>query len=111
MKTFTKITFLAALGLLAQNAFAEITADQAASLGGDNFTPVGAERAGNAAGTIPDWTGGLTDLPAGYVEGEPLVDPFPSETPLFTITAQNFEQYRENLSTGQIALLQRYPDT
>ncbi len=30
MKTLTKITFLAALGLFAQNAFAEITAEQAA---------------------------------------------------------------------------------
>jgi hypothetical protein len=111
MKTFTKITFLAALGLMAQSAYAEITAEQAASLGGDEFTPIGAERAGNAAGTIPAWTGGLTELPAGYVEGEPLVDPFPDEQPLFTITAENFEQYRDNLSTGQIALLQRYPNT
>ena len=111
MKTFTKTTVLAALCLLAQNAFSELTPEQAASLGGDELTPIGAERAGNAAGTIPAWTGGLTDLPAGYVVGEPLVDPFPDEKPLFTITAQNFEQYKENLSTGQIALLQRYPDT
>ena len=111
MKFLTKITFLAALGLFAQNAFAEITAEQAASLGGDEFTPVGAERAGNAAGTIPAWTGGLTDLPSGYVEGQPLVDPFADEQPLFTITAQNYEQYSDNLSPGQIALLKRYPDT
>ena len=111
MRTFTKITFLAALGLFAQSAFAEITQEQAASLGGDEFTPIGAERAGNAAGTIPAWTGGLTELPAGYVEGEPLVNPFPDEQPLFTITAQNYEQYQENLSPGQIALLKRYPDT
>ena len=111
MKTFTNITILAALGLLAQNGFAEITAEQAASLGGDELTPIGAERAGNAAGTIPAWTGGLTELPAGYVEGEPLVDPFPNEQPMYTITAQNFDQYKDNLSTGQIALLKRYPDT
>ncbi len=111
MRTFTKITFLAALSLFAQGAFAEITQEQAASLGGDEFTPIGAERAGNAAGTIPAWTGGLTDLPAGYVEGEPLVNPFPDEQPLFTITAQNYEQYQENLSPGQIAVLKRYPNT
>ncbi len=111
MKTLTKITALAALGLFAQNAYAEITAEQAASLGGDELTPIGAERSGNAAGTIPAWTGGLTEMPAGYVEGEPLVDPFPDEKPLFTITAQNFEQYKDNLSAGQIALLKRYPDT
>ena len=111
MKTFAKLTILAALGLVAQNAFAELSAEQAASLGGDKLTPIGAERAGNAAGTIPAWTGGLTKMPAGYVTGEPLVDPFPNEKPLFTITAQNFEQYKENLSSGQIALLKRYPDT
>ena len=111
MKTYSKITILAALGFLAQSASAELTAEQAASLGGDELTPIGAERAGNAAGTIPAWTGGLTELPAGYVEGEPLVDPFPDEQPLFTITAQNYQQYQENLSPGQIALLKRYPNT
>ena len=109
MKTLKNITILAALGLFAQSAFAELTADQAASLGGDKLTPIGAERAANAAGTIPAWTGGLTKLPAGYVAGEALVDPFPNEKPLFTITAQNFEQYKDNLSAGQIALLKRYP--
>ena len=97
MKTITKITFLAAFGLFAQNAFAEITAEQAASLGGDKFTPIGAERAGNAAGTIPAWTGGLTELPAAYVDGEPLVNPFPDEQPKFTISAQNYAQYEDNL--------------
>ena len=61
MKTLTRTTILAALALLAQNAFAELTAEQAASLGGDELPPIGAERAGNAAGTIPAWTGGLTE--------------------------------------------------
>ena len=111
MRTFTKITFLAALGLFAQSAFAELTPDEAARLGGDELTPMGAERAGNAAGTIPAWTGGMTELPAGYVEGQPLVDPFPGDEPQFAITAANYEQYQDNLSPGQIALLKRYPDT
>lgn len=111
MKTLTKILTLAALGLTAQGTSAEITQAQADSLGGAELTPVGAERPGNAAGTIPAWTGGLTELPAGYVKGEPLVDPFPNEQPKFTITASNFEQYKDSLSPGQIALLKRYPDT
>ncbi|MDH5620134.1 MAG: DUF1329 domain-containing protein, partial [Gammaproteobacteria bacterium] len=79
MRTLTRISMLAALGLAAQGAFAEITQAQADSLGGPDLTPVGAERAGNAAGTIPAWTGGLDKLPAGYVEGQPLLDPFPNE--------------------------------
>jgi hypothetical protein len=103
MKTLTKTTVLAALCLLAQNAFAELTPEQAASLGGDELTPIGAERAGNEAGTIPAWTGGLTDLPAGYVEGEPLVDPFPNEKPLFTITAQNTRTHTACRCTQRIA--------
>ena len=111
MSTITRISTLAALGLVAQGALAGLTQEEADRLGGDELTPVGAERAGNAAGTIPAWTGGLQELPAGYVEGEPLVDPFPDDQPLFTITAANFEQYKENLSPGQIALLKRYPDT
>ena len=41
-------------------ALAEITADEAARLGQD-LTPVGAGLAGNAAGTIPAWTGGITE--------------------------------------------------
>jgi hypothetical protein len=107
----TTIALMAVTGLMAQSAIAGISAEDAARLGGDQLTPIGAERAGNAAGTIPAWTGGMTQLPAGYVVGQPLVDPFPNEKPLFTITAQNFEQYKDNLSTGQIALLKRYPDT
>ena len=111
MRTLTKISMLAALGLMAQGALAELTQAQADSLGGDELTPMGAERAGNAAGTIPAWTGGITELPAGYVEGQPLVDPFPDDQPQFTITAANYEQYQDKLSPGQIALLKRYPDT
>ncbi len=111
MKTLTRITVAAALSLVAQGAIAQLSAEDAARLGSDELTPVGAQRAGNEAGTIPAWTGGLKELPAGYVEGEPLVDPFPDEQPLFTITAQNYEQYQENLSPGQIALLKRYPNT
>ncbi len=111
MRIITRITAAAALGLMAQGAIAGLSQSEADRLGGDELTPMGAERAGNAAGTIPAWTGGMSELPAGYVEGEPLVDPFPNDQPLFTITAENYEQYQDNLSPGQIALLKRYPGT
>ena len=39
--------------------FARATPEQVAQLGGEKYTPVGAERAGNAAGTIPAWQPGL----------------------------------------------------
>ena len=111
MKRLTTLTVAAALGLIAQGAYAELTQADADRLGGDELTPIGAERAGNAAGTIPAWTGGLAELPSGSTEGQPLVDPFPNEQPLFTITAENYTQYQDNLSPGQIALLKRYSDT
>jgi hypothetical protein len=99
------------LGISAPAALAAVTAEQAARLGGDELTPIGAERAGNADGSIPPWTGGIQELPAGYVPGERLVDPFADDKVLFTITAENVEQYKDDLSPGQIALLKRYPDT
>lgn len=92
-------------------ASAKISSDEAERLGGDELTPVGAERAGNADGTIPPWTGGVTELPEGYEPGDRLVDPYKDDKPLFTITAQNYEQYEDKLSPGQIALLKRYPET
>ena len=46
---------------------------------------------------------------AGYRSGGPYPDPYPDDKPLFTISAANVEQYRKQLSAGQIALLQKHP--
>lgn len=101
---------LALLATLSGNAHAAVSAEQAAALG-SNLTPVGAELAGNADGSIPAWTGGLPKN-AGTVDAAGfLSDPFASEQPLFVITAQNAEQYREQLSQGQLAMLKRYPES
>ncbi|MEP4485568.1 MAG: DUF1329 domain-containing protein [Halioglobus sp.] len=75
------------------------------------LTPIGAERAGNAAGTVPAWTGGLTEPPSGWQPGDRLKDPYPNDPVLITITASNHEEYAELLTQGQKALLQKYPDT
>jgi len=98
------------LSLLACSVMAAVSPEEAAKLG-TSLTPVGAEMAGNADGTIPAWTGGLptnagTADAAGF-----LSDPFPSEQPLFTITAQNVEQYKDKLTPGQLAMFKRYPDS
>ncbi|BAN46094.1 hypothetical protein PCA10_03620 [Metapseudomonas resinovorans NBRC 106553] len=85
-------------------------ADQVARLGAD-LTPMGAERAGNADGSIPAWTGGLAK-DAGQRDADGfLEDPFAADQPLFTITAQNAEQYKDKLTPGQLALFKRYPDS
>jgi hypothetical protein len=83
----------------------------AEQLGGPLLTPVGAERAGNVAGTIPPWEGGITKPPAWYVPGEQQVDPFPDDAVLMTVTADNLEDHANRLSPGQQALLRAYPDS
>ncbi|WP_121359608.1 DUF1329 domain-containing protein, partial [Pseudomonas aeruginosa] len=112
MKT-TKIllhTGVLALSLLATQVMAAISADEAAKLG-TSLTPLGAEKAGNADGSIPAWDGGLATN-AGSVDSRGfLANPYASEQPLFTITAQNVDQYKDKLTPGQLAMFKRYPDT
>jgi hypothetical protein len=100
----TKLFLTSVLCLLSSSAFA---ADPA-RLGAD-LTPLGGEKAGNADGSIPAWTGGLTAPPAGFQPGSHHPDPFAGESPLFTITAANAAQYADRLTAGQQALLQAYP--
>ena len=79
--------------------------------GGPERTPLGAERSGNADGTIPEWAGGITEPPADYVPGAHYADPFSDDPVLFSITAGNLDTYADRLSEGQMALLRAYPDT
>ena len=106
----TTLRFGAALVLgcvLASPAAAELPADEIARLGAD-LTPLGGERAGNAAGTIPEWTGGITEPPAGYVLGEHHRDPYAGDQPLFVISAANLDEHRERLSIGHQRMLEAY---
>jgi hypothetical protein len=103
-------TGVLALSLLSGSVMAAVSESEAAKLG-TTLTPMGAEKAGNAAGTIPAWTGGLPKN-AGAVDNRGfLADPFAAERPLFTITAKNVEQYKDKLTPGQLAMFKRYPDT
>ncbi|MGJ8687358.1 MAG: DUF1329 domain-containing protein, partial [Spongiibacteraceae bacterium] len=101
----------AVISFAAAPSIAKVTQEQANRLGGPELTPIGAERAGNADGTIKPWTGGLTKLPPSYKPGNRLVDPYAGEKPLFSIDAKNYTQYEGKLSPGQIALLKRYPNS
>jgi len=87
---------------------AQIPNSDAARLGKD-LTPMGAERAGNAAGTIPAWEGGLTHAPEGHAPGDHYPDPYADDPILFTIDANNLDAHREFLTPGQIAMLETYP--
>ena len=74
-------------------------------------TAIGAERAGNASGSLPPWTGGLTDT-AGLRRGKKghPENPFADEQPLFVIDQNNYTQYSGLLSEGHQEMLRRYND-
>lgn len=109
MKLVQPVTVLSlVMAALSTSTWAAVSVEEAARLGRD-LTSLGAERAGNAAGTIPAWENGMTSAPAGHVPGNHYADPYASDVPLFTIDASNFERYREYLTPGQIAMLQAYP--
>jgi hypothetical protein len=114
-----KLKHVLGLGLLAAAsaatiASAGVTAEQAARLGAD-LTPMGGEKAANAAGTIPAWTGGITSAAqAGFPNfktGGHHPDPYASDKPLYKIDASNMSRYAVNLTAGHKALLGAYKST
>ncbi|WAN10741.1 DUF1329 domain-containing protein [Stutzerimonas balearica] len=109
MKTTRKLFGVLAFSLLASSVMAAVSPEEAAKLG-TSLTPLGAEKAGNADGTIPEWTGGLKTDAAPLKNGH-LTNPFKDEQPKFVITAQNVDQYKDKLTAGQLAMFKRYPET
>lgn len=101
LRTLSGIALIA-LSTLAQ---AKVGADEAAKLGTE-LTPMGAERAGNKAGTIPAWDGGLPqkDYPRG-------ANPFADDQPLYTITPATVKQYDKLLTEGQKMLFRTFPNS
>ena len=100
--------------LCAATAGAAVSPQEAARLGAD-LTPLGGEKAGNAAGTIPAWDGGLSSAAkAGFPALKPGArqpDPFASDKPLFRIDATNMAKYADQLTEGHKALLKQYAGT
>ena len=70
-----------------------------------NLTPIGAERGASADGRIPAWQGGLTAAQQRLASNGTPLDPYAGERPLYEISAQNYQQYEDQLSAGQIAEL------
>ncbi len=97
------------LTLAASAAWAGAKPDDISRLSAD-LTPVGAERAGNASGSIPEWTGGLVQALPGYQPGDHHPDPYAGEVPLFVINQGNVSEHAKHLSEGQLAMLARYDD-
>ena len=99
-----KTRYLTAIGLLALagHGLAAVGDQEAARLGKE-LTPIGAERAGNKDGSIPEWKGGL---PKGkHKLGDARVDPFAADKPMFSIDANNVDKYKDKLSDGAVELI------
>ena len=111
---FAKFAASAFALMIAGAAGAAVSPQEAARLGVE-LTPLGGEKAGNAAGTIPAWEGGLSSpAKAGFPNFKSpgrAPDPFAGDKPLFRITPSNMAQYADRLTEGQKALLRQYKDT
>ena len=105
----TKLLLSSVLCLLSSVAASAALSSADASRLGNDLTPLGGEKAGNADGSIPAWTGGITTAPAGYQVGQHHPDPFAADALKFTITGANADQHADKLSAGHLALLKAYP--
>lgn len=90
------------------NAQAKVNAEQAQQLQ-QALTPVGAERAGNAEGTIPTWQAGQIEYPP-IKPGMHHPNPFADDQPRLVINAANMSAHQSKLSAAHQLMLQRYPD-
>jgi len=88
--------------------WAQLSPQEIARLGND-LTPLGGEKAGNADGSIPAWDGGITTPPAGYKPGMRHLDPYAADKVVVTITAKNMAEYSAKLTEGNKAMLKAYP--
>ena len=96
---------------LAGAAHARATPDEIAKLG-KQLTCMGAEKAGTPSGVAEysgKWLGAAPGMSAEA--GRLPNDPYATEKPLFTITAQNLAQYADRLSEGQKAMFRKYPNS
>ncbi|QBM17537.1 hypothetical protein MARI_16520 [Marinobacter sp. JH2] len=89
------------------SAWAKVAPEEAKRLKSE-LTPVGAVRAANEAGTIQAWQGGLATPPANWKEGNVEINPFPQDEPLFVVTRDNLDLYRDKLTDGHIKMLEQY---
>lgn len=108
-KNIFTLSVLACSLLSFQPAWATATSEEAAQLK-TTLTPLGAERAGNADGSIPEWTGGYTKAPAGYKQGDKRPDFFADEKVVVSINATNLDKYADKLAEGTKVMLKKYPN-
>jgi hypothetical protein len=72
------------------------------------LTPMGAERAGNADGSIPAWTGGITAPPTAPDQDAQVPSPFDNEQMLYRVDASNLSQYSALVTPGVQLLINKF---
>ncbi len=98
----------AVLVLAAASTLAAVTAEEAKKLG-TTLTATGAEQAGNADKTIPEYSGGLTTAPAGFTKGSGTrPDPFAADKPLYSIKGADLARYQDKLTAGTAEMLKKF---
>jgi len=126
MNPLGRAYWLSIVWLLPALSLAAVSPQEAAKLGKE-LTPVGAIRAGNAEGTIPEWTG-RKNFPPETLRYTPAdlekmrkQDPAGVEKqfqgslqkeyfqPQFEISKANMAKYAAQLTEGQKAMLTKYP--
>jgi hypothetical protein len=101
------LAVLCLTSLAAGVAFAGVSAEEAARLGKD-LTPMGAEMAGNADGSIPAWNPAGTPVPATFVAGsDNYTNPFADEKPLYSIDGSNWQEYKDILTAGAQGMFEK----
>jgi hypothetical protein len=114
MNRMHKLVVAAFAAAVSGAAMAAVSQQEAEQLGGASLTLFGAEKAGNADGSIPAYTGGLLPdtAPAGWKKGSGRYDvsPFDDEKPVLSINHDNVGKYAERLSAGVVALIRKYPE-
>lgn len=110
-KIVTILFSAAAAAALAHSASGAISDEEAARLG-QELTPMGGVKSGNTEGTIPAWEGGIRSAAeAGFPDFKVAghhPDPFADDAVMFTINADNMDQYADQLTEGHKALLSAY---
>ena len=105
MKRLAVLMSCIAAALIGARASAAVTPQEADKLGKE-LTPFGAEKAGNADGTIPAFEGNEPPLP-GWEFGKVRKEywKYKDEKPLFSIDASNVDKYAAHLTDAQITAL------
>ncbi|MCC4284843.1 DUF1329 domain-containing protein [Marinobacter salarius] len=104
--TIAKVGICLTALIFSANLYAKVPPEEAEKLK-SILTPLGAERAGSADGSIPQWTGEIPDTES---DSGKRLDPFANEEPLYTIDQKNVGDYSETLSAGQVEMIRKYPE-